>query len=90
MNDVTQDVPGLQKGENGMQSFSIPRLADGRPARLVTMFGRLGIKGQKRVRYIFDLGAPEYFEAEIAADGHIGSIVPQTPAAAWLGAGSRR
>jgi Ni,Fe-hydrogenase III large subunit len=84
MNENLQAMQLPRESENQRAPFSIPRLADGAPARLVTLFGRLGPDGQKHVRYVFDVGTPEYFEIEIPADGPIASIVPQTPAAAWF------
>ena len=84
MNENLHAVQGPCEGENRQVPFSLPRLADGTLARLVTLFGRLGPDEQKRVRYVFDVGTPDYLVTEIPADDAIGSIVPQTPAAAWF------
>jgi len=84
MKENTQALQGPDGAENREAPFSLPRLADGTLARLVTLFGRLGPDGQKRVRYVFDVGTPEYFVTEISDNDAIASIVPHTPAAAWF------
>jgi Ni,Fe-hydrogenase III large subunit len=84
MSENTQAMQRPDGGENREVPFSLPRLADGTLARLVTLFGYLGPDGQKRVRYVIDVGRPDYFVTEIPAVGAIASIVPQTPAAAWF------
>ena len=83
MNENAQAAQGPRDGENKEAPFSLPRFTDGTLARLVTLFGHTGLQGQKRVRYVFDVGKPDYFVTEIPADDAIASIVPQTPAAAW-------
>jgi hydrogenase-4 component G len=82
MNESARAV--LKPREVGEVSFPVPRLADGSPARLVTVFGRLGPDGQRHVCYVLDKGEPDYFVKEIPAETHIASIVPQAPAAAWF------
>jgi Ni,Fe-hydrogenase III large subunit len=62
---------------------AIPRTQEGAPARLVTIFGSLSPTREKRVHYIFDLGNPDYLEIVLPADGPLGSIAPEVPAAAW-------
>ena len=84
MNESTQAVQGPHEVVRREVPFSLPCLADGTLARLVTVFGRLGPGGQRRVRYVFDKGEPDYFVTEVPADAPIASIVPQTPAAAWF------
>ena len=63
--------------------LTIPQTKEGRPARLVTIFGSLGPNREKRVHYIFDVGDPDYREIVLPADGPLGSIALQVPAAAW-------
>src|ERR1700690_4370251 len=80
--------------ENGSASFpegesfagptlTIPQTRNGIPARLVTLFGSLGSRGEKRAHYIFDVGQPAYSEIVLPADGPVRSISLQAPAAAW-------
>jgi Ni,Fe-hydrogenase III large subunit len=84
MNENTQAMQRPHGDEKQKATLSLPHLADGALARLVTLFGRLGPDEQKRVRYVFDVGTPDYFITEIPADDAVASIVPQTPAAAWF------
>ncbi len=63
--------------------LTIPQTAEGRSARLVTLFGILDARGSKRAHYIFDDGSPAYAEAQLPADGPLRSMTLQTPAAAW-------
>ena len=84
MSKSTQSLQAPGESESRETHFSVPRLADGSPARLVTLFGRLGPEGQRRVRYVFDKGDPDYFVTEIPADAPLASIVSQAPAAAWF------
>lgn len=69
-------------GETGA-TLTIPPTRDGRPARLVTIFGSLSPERKKRAHYIFDLGEPRYSEIVLSANGLLRSIARQTPAAAW-------
>ena len=62
---------------------AIPHRLDGRPARLVTLFGNVNSSGSKQAHYIFDDGRPAYLEAVLPADGPVRSLTLQTPAAAW-------
>jgi Ni,Fe-hydrogenase III large subunit len=84
MNDGVPSVVRPREGESAKAPISIPRWKDGSPARLVTVFGRLGPEGQKRVCYVFDKGEPDYSVMEISADEPIGSIVSHAPAATWF------
>ena len=63
--------------------LAIPQTREGAPARLVTMFGSLGANRELRVHYVFDVGDPDYGEIVLPADGPLGSIALQAPAAAW-------
>ncbi|MGA8142848.1 MAG: NADH-quinone oxidoreductase subunit C [Candidatus Acidiferrales bacterium] len=83
MNENTHGA--LRHGERNPSGTrpAIPRTNEGAPARLVTIFGSLGQNREKRVHYIFDRGVPEYFEIVHTADGELGSIAPEVPAAAW-------
>jgi Ni,Fe-hydrogenase III large subunit len=69
-------------GEPGA-SLAIPPAAKGEPARLVTIFGSIGRQREKRAHYIYDLGAPNYSEIVLPADGPLPSIARWAPAAAW-------
>jgi Ni,Fe-hydrogenase III large subunit len=62
---------------------TIPRTKEGARARLVTIFGSLSPTREKRVHYIFDIGNPDYREIVLPADGPLGSITPEVPAAVW-------
>jgi Ni,Fe-hydrogenase III large subunit len=63
--------------------LTIPQTKEGRPARLVTIFGSLASNREKRAHYIFDVGDPDYREIVLPADRPLGSIAHQAPAAAW-------
>lgn len=63
--------------------LAIPQTKEGRPARLVTIFGSPGSYGEKWVHYIFDLGIPAYSEVVLPANSPLRSIARQLPAAAW-------
>jgi Ni,Fe-hydrogenase III large subunit len=63
--------------------LAIPQTKEGRPARLVTIFGSPGSYGEKWVHYIFDLGIPAYSEIVLPANSPLQSIARQLPAAAW-------
>jgi Ni,Fe-hydrogenase III large subunit len=63
--------------------IEIPRARVGAQARLVTLFGSLGRNREKRAHYIFDVGEPAYREIVLSADGRVGSITPEVPAASW-------
>ena len=65
------------------ERIQIPEGKDGRPARLVTIFGRLTEEGKKRVHFVFDAGKPDYFEGEIDGEQPVPSIVANVPAAGW-------
>jgi Ni,Fe-hydrogenase III large subunit len=56
---------------------------DGKPARLVTLFGSLGRGGEKLVHYVFDVADPAYLEIVHTVSGRIRSISREIPAAAW-------
>lgn len=64
-------------------ALAIPQTKEGASGRLVTIFGVLGPKREKRVHYIFDVGQPRYSEIVAEADKPLRSISPQVPAAAW-------
>ena len=68
---------------NGGTALAIPRTREGALARLVTIFGSLGLSREKRAHYIFDAGEPAYSEIVLPADGPLPSIAREVPAAAW-------
>ena len=70
------------RGE-AMAKLVIPQMKEGSLARLVTIFGSLGARHEKRVHYIFDAGEPCYSESVLMVDGLLRSLCFQTPAAAW-------
>jgi Ni,Fe-hydrogenase III large subunit len=83
---MTADTPSLfPNGEGGSSglALTLPRSKDGGPARLVTIFGSLGPRREKRVHYIFDVGKPAYSEIVLSADGPLHSIARELPGAAW-------
>ncbi|HKM90020.1 MAG TPA: NADH-quinone oxidoreductase subunit C [Candidatus Acidoferrales bacterium] len=82
MNEKASEGPRQSHG-GPPAVLTIPQTAEGRPARLVTLFGSLDARGSKRVHYIFDDGSPAYAEALLPADGPVRSMTLQTPAAAW-------
>jgi Ni,Fe-hydrogenase III large subunit len=63
--------------------FSIPLTENGVSGRLVTLFGSLNQRRDVVVRYVFDLGVPQYRIIERRADEIFSSITPRVPAAAW-------
>lgn len=63
--------------------LTIPQTKEGAPARLVAIFGSLGLNLEKRVHYIFDAGHLDYDEIVLPANGPIDSIAREVPAAAW-------
>lgn len=69
-------------GQTGV-ALAIPPTKDGGNARLVTIFGSLGLQREKCAHYIFDLGEPRYWESVLPADGPLRSIARRAPAAAW-------
>jgi Ni,Fe-hydrogenase III large subunit len=71
-----------QRGSLGAE-FSVPFAQSGVPARLVSLFGSLSQSRGVVVRYVFDVGAPEYQTIERQVDGPLASITPLVPAAAW-------
>jgi len=83
---VTQDISAAFPHEKGISPetmITIPCTPEGAPARLVTIFGSLAPNHEKHVRYIFDLGGPDYSEIVLTADRPLASIARQVPAAAW-------
>lgn len=64
-------------------ALAIPRGKDGNVARLVTVFGSFGPNREKRVHYVFDVGAANYWESVLLVNGAVRSITPEVPAAAW-------
>ncbi|MFI5059203.1 MAG: NADH-quinone oxidoreductase subunit C [Candidatus Acidiferrales bacterium] len=63
--------------------FTLPRAKDGCVARLVTIFGSLGASRERRVHYVFDVGAERYREMMFPVEGSVRSIALQVPAASW-------
>jgi len=74
---------GLGKSDSTREAFRRPLGKDGRPARLVTLFGSLGRNGEKLVHYVFDVAEPAYREIVLIAGDRIRSISREMPAAAW-------
>jgi Ni,Fe-hydrogenase III large subunit len=72
-------------GENHLTDVAVkrPQGKNGRPARLVTLFGSLGPNRENRVHYVFDVGDPVYLEIVHPARGRIRSLSLEVPAAAW-------
>lgn len=64
-------------------TLAIPQTRDGRPARLVTLFGSLRPNRDKRVHYVFDVGEPHYSQIVLPANEPVRSISSRVPAAAW-------
>ena len=62
---------GASSGENWICCASCHRFWQSWPER------------EKRVHYVFDIGEERYWEAVVAANGPVRSIVPELPAAAW-------
>ena len=63
--------------------FSVPPARSGGRARLVSLFGSLNQRREVIVRYVFDVGDPKYHIIERQVEGHLASITPLMPAAAW-------
>ena len=75
-------VPAVERCPQGA-TFTLPHGKDGCVARLVTIFGSLGPSRQRRVHYVFDVGAPDYREIVLPGDDTIRSVALQVPAASW-------
>ncbi|MCL4524708.1 MAG: NADH-quinone oxidoreductase subunit C [Acidobacteria bacterium] len=71
-----------RQGSAGAE-FSVPLAQGGKPARLVSLFGSLSESREVVVRYVFDVGDPDYQIIECRVDGPLVSITPRLPAAAW-------
>ncbi len=71
-----------QRGSLGAE-FAVPIARSGAPARLVSLFGSLSQSREVVVRYVFDVGDPDYCIIERRVDGPLASITPLLPAAAW-------
>jgi Ni,Fe-hydrogenase III large subunit len=83
MNENTPGVvPSGERGSGG-PPLVLPRGKTESVARLVTVFGSLGLDREKRVHYVFDVGEAKYWETSVAASGPVRSIVPELPSAAW-------
>jgi hypothetical protein len=82
MSAATSQNPERQPGA-ATAEFSLPLARSGTPARLVSLFGSLNPKREVVVRYLFDVGEPEYHVVERVAGGPLASITPLVPAAAW-------
>ena len=85
MNGENKNSEALSMGDSESTNVAIkrPQAKDGKPARLVTIFGSLGRTREKYVHYIFDVGDPAYLEILLTANGPINSISREIPAAAW-------
>lgn len=79
-NDMTNEDRDLRPG-SAAPDFSVPLARSGAPARLVSLFGSLNLNREVVVRYVFDLGDPEYHIIERLANGPVASITPLVPAA---------
>jgi Ni,Fe-hydrogenase III large subunit len=62
---------------------SVPWAQSGPSGRLVTLFGSLNERRDVVVRYVFDMGDPEYRIDDRQVKETLASITPQVPAAAW-------
>jgi Ni,Fe-hydrogenase III large subunit len=72
------------EGEGSVgNTLTIPRTKGGATARLVTVFGSLGPRGEKLVHYVFDVGELPYSQIAFPGYGPIRSIAREIPAAAW-------
>ena len=63
--------------------FTLPQAKDGCVARLVTIFGSLGPSCERRIHYVFDVGAERYREMMFPVEDSVRSIALQVPAASW-------
>ncbi len=63
--------------------LTLPLSNDGGQSRLVTIFGSLGPRKERRVHYVFDVEKPAYSDIVLPADGALGSIARELPSAAW-------
>jgi Ni,Fe-hydrogenase III large subunit len=70
-------------GSSAGKTLTIPKTEGGATARLVTVFGSLGPRGEKWVHYVFDVGEPPYSQIAVPGDGPVRSIARERPAAAW-------
>jgi Ni,Fe-hydrogenase III large subunit/Ni,Fe-hydrogenase III component G len=86
MKNEENDSGALRMSENDSKEIAVtrPKGKDGKPARLVTIFGSLGRNGEKHVHYVFDAADPAYLEVILKAVGPIRSISREVPAAAWF------
>ncbi|HVA93394.1 MAG TPA: NADH-quinone oxidoreductase subunit C [Candidatus Dormibacteraeota bacterium] len=82
---MKENAPGVsQNGGTPPEAvLAIPQTKQGAVARLVTIFGSLGITGDKRVHYVFDAGDSDYREIVRPGDRPLDSIARSVPAAAW-------
>ncbi|MGB7844012.1 MAG: NADH-quinone oxidoreductase subunit C [Candidatus Acidiferrum sp.] len=80
--NAPEAAQGVERGP-GELPLVLPRAKTGAVARLVTIFGSLGINRERRVHYVFDVGEAKYGEAIVAPNGPVRSIVPELPSAAW-------
>lgn len=65
------------------EEFPVPVAQSGAPARLVSLFGSLSQSRDVVVRYVFDVGQPDYRIIERQVNGPLVSITPVVPAANW-------
>ncbi|MDE3137476.1 MAG: NADH-quinone oxidoreductase subunit C [Acidobacteriota bacterium] len=80
---MTGQTPPFPERKREGAAIEIPRTENGSPARLVTIFGSLDVKGGKRAHYIFDVGQQRYAEVALPADRPLLSLARRAPAAAW-------
>jgi Ni,Fe-hydrogenase III large subunit len=78
----TREALEPQQGSGGAQ-FSVPLARSGAPARLVSLFGSLSPSREVVVRYVFDVGDPDYRIIERRVEGLLPSLAPLVPAASW-------
>jgi Ni,Fe-hydrogenase III large subunit len=83
MKDGEKDSGALRMGKSDSTKIKRPLGRDGRPARLVTLFGSLGPSGEKLIHYVFDVAEPAHMEIILNAAGGIKSISREMPAATW-------
>jgi len=83
MKDEQKDSGALRMDKIDLPKIKRPLGKDGKPARLVTLFGSVGRSGEKLVHYVFDVADPAYLEIVLTASGRIKSISREMPAAAW-------